>query len=63
MALYDKMGFPNVDPNGRVNEASVRDVLDFFVGRGLVMAPVDLRQVVDRRFAEAAVRAPGPYSA
>ena len=62
-ALYDKMGFPYIDPNGGINTASLAELLDDFRGRGLVASVPDLRQVVDPRFAEAAVQQLGPYPA
>jgi len=60
-ALFDQMGFPYIDPNGRVNLDSVRDLLSWFRGQGLVNSAVNVDQVVDARFAETAVQNLGVF--
>jgi NitT/TauT family transport system substrate-binding protein len=60
-ALFDQMGFPYIDPNGRVNVDSLRDLLTWFRGQGLVNAAINVEQVVDARFAETAVQKLGVF--
>ena len=59
--LYQKMGFPAIDPNGHVNQESVADQLNFHREQGSVTAPLELQQLMDTRFAEAAVQQLGVY--
>jgi NitT/TauT family transport system substrate-binding protein len=59
--LYDRMGFAYVDPNGRIDEASIADQLQWFVQQGMVPEPVDLAQLVDLSFADFAVQRLGRY--
>ncbi len=60
-ALFDSMGFAHLDPDGRVNMASVEDRMRWYVQMGYVSAPVDLTKVFDSSFADAAVARLGPY--
>jgi NitT/TauT family transport system substrate-binding protein len=60
-SLYDRMGFPYIDPNGRVNVDSLRDLLTWFRAQGLVNIPIDVEQVIDPRFAETAVQKLGVF--
>jgi len=50
-----------VNPDGRLNAASLRNDLDFFKERRLVAGKVSVDQVIDNSFAEEAVRVLGPY--
>jgi NitT/TauT family transport system substrate-binding protein len=50
-----------VNPDGRVNMATLQNDLEFFKQRHLVDGKVAVDQVIDHSFAEAAVRALGPY--
>jgi len=50
-----------VNPDGRVNAASLSNDLDFFRQRALVSGKVSVDQVIDHSFAEEAVRVLGPY--
>jgi NitT/TauT family transport system substrate-binding protein len=59
--LYERMGFAYVDPDGRVDEASIADQLQWYVQQGMVPEPVDLTQVLDPSFADFAVQRLGPY--
>jgi NitT/TauT family transport system substrate-binding protein len=59
--LFKRMGFPAIDPNGHVNLDSVSDQLSFHRGQGAVTAAVEVQQIVDTRFAEAAVQELGVY--
>jgi NitT/TauT family transport system substrate-binding protein len=61
-AVYREMSPNAVDPDGRVNEAGLRNDLAFFRQRGLVKdTRIRVEDVVDGSFVEAAVRALGPY--
>ena len=59
--LYDRMGFAYVDPDGRVDEASIADQLQWYTQQGMVPEPVDLTRVVDLGFADFAVQRLGRY--
>jgi NitT/TauT family transport system substrate-binding protein len=61
-ALYDKMGMPAVNPDGRINAADVKAQQDWYVGRGEVQQPIDVAQAVDNSFAEFALSVLGPYA-
>jgi NitT/TauT family transport system substrate-binding protein len=51
-----------INPDGRVNEASLRKDLDFFKAQGEVTSrEVTLDQLLNNSFVEAAVKALGPY--
>jgi NitT/TauT family transport system substrate-binding protein len=53
---------PNwVDPDGRLNQDSLETDYAFFEGEGLLEGEVDLGQIVDPSFAEAAVAELGEY--
>ena len=52
-----------IDPNGRVNEASMRRALDFFKYEGLISASnVAVEQILDNSFVESALKDLGPYT-
>jgi NitT/TauT family transport system substrate-binding protein len=59
--LYPKMGFPYIDPNGEPNQQSLADQLRYAQEQGLVTSALDIQQVVDTHFAEAAVSRIGRY--
>ena len=59
--LYDRMGMPSMNPDGRINVADVRAQQDWYVSQGQVQQPIDVDQVVDNRFAEFALGVLGPY--
>ena len=50
-----------VNPDGRVNTASLDNDLDFFKERRLVAGKASVGQVIDNSFVDEAVRALGPY--
>jgi len=53
---------PNgVDPDGRINEDSLRKDLQFFKDRGLVEGNISVDQVVDGSFVDWALKDLGPY--
>jgi NitT/TauT family transport system substrate-binding protein len=60
-ALFDGMGFARIDPDGKVNVASVEDLMRWYVKMGYLIAPVDLASMVDPSFADGAVAKLGPY--
>ncbi|HLH26034.1 MAG TPA: ABC transporter substrate-binding protein [Chloroflexota bacterium] len=60
-ALYDRMVMPGLDPNGRLNVASIAEDQDLWLASGLQQARVNLDEVVDPSFTDAAVAALGPY--
>jgi NitT/TauT family transport system substrate-binding protein len=60
-ALFDKMVMPGIDPNGKVNIASLAEEQDYFVKKGSQKTKLDLSKVVDPQFADWAVRRLGPY--
>jgi NitT/TauT family transport system substrate-binding protein len=51
------------DPDGKVNETSLRRDLDFFRERGLIEGNVKVEQVIDGSFVAAALKELGPYKA
>ncbi|WP_151446657.1 ABC transporter substrate-binding protein [Lacisediminimonas profundi] len=61
--LYKKMVPSAVDPNGKLNDASLKKDFAFYKDQGYLEGSVTVDQVVDRSFAEAAVKALGPYKA
>lgn len=61
-ALYDKINFTLLDPNGRVLTSSMQYDLNWFVKDGDVKKPVDLSAVVDNSFVDDAVKTLGAYS-
>lgn len=59
--LYEKMGFPGLNPNGAVNVASLKADQDYYLAAKLQERPADIDRMVDPSFAEAAVRRLGLY--
>ncbi len=59
--LFDGMGFMHIHPDGKVNLASMEEVMRWYVKMGYLSSPVDLARSVDPSFAEAAVTELGPY--
>jgi len=60
-ALYDRMVMPGLQPDGRINLDSLARDQEVWLGEGLQQARIELGEVVDQSFAEAAVRSLGPY--
>jgi NitT/TauT family transport system substrate-binding protein len=60
-ALYDRMVFAFLDPNGHINLSSLADDQAYWLASGAQQAPIDLNALVDYSFADAAVQALGPY--
>jgi NitT/TauT family transport system substrate-binding protein len=62
-SIYAKMVPFAVNPNGRVNAATLKNDFDFYHARGLVSGKVTVDQVIDSSFADEAVKTLGPYKA
>jgi len=60
-ALFDKMAFTALNPDGKLNVQGLKDDLQWFVDHGMVQQPPDMNQVIDTSFAEYAVQRLGPY--
>jgi NitT/TauT family transport system substrate-binding protein len=60
-AIYKSITPTGMNPDGKVNMASLADDYAFYKSRGLIRDDVRLEQVVDHSFAEAAVKELGPY--
>jgi len=62
-ALYKKMTPNGINPDGAMNEDSLRKDWAFYKEQGYLEGNVSLDQVVDTSFVEAAVKELGPYKA
>ena len=60
-ALYDQMGFSYIDPNGRLDQASLIEQLEWHTRQGFVTQPPNVRDAIDMRFADFAVAQLGWY--
>lgn len=60
-ALYRTITSHGSNPDGRVNESSLRKDLQFFKDEGVVQGDVDVDRAVDNSYVDAAVKALGPY--
>jgi len=60
-ALYDRMTMAGLNPDGRVNLASMVDDQEYWLASGAQQARIDVASLVDYSFADAAVQALGPY--
>ncbi|MDE3111465.1 MAG: ABC transporter substrate-binding protein [Chloroflexota bacterium] len=60
-ALFDKMRFPWIDPNGKVSVASLDAGQQYFVQKGSQEKALDMSKVVDASFAVEAVKEIGAY--
>jgi NitT/TauT family transport system substrate-binding protein len=59
--LLRKITPTGMDPDGKVNTASLQRDVDFYIAQGLVETKVDVSKIVDMSFAEDAVKAVGPF--
>jgi NitT/TauT family transport system substrate-binding protein len=59
--LYKRMTPNAANPNGTVNEVALNNDLKFFKAQGYVTGKIDVSDVVDDSFANAAVAKLGPY--
>jgi NitT/TauT family transport system substrate-binding protein len=62
-SIYSDMIASSVDPDGKMNVASLADDLTFFKQQGLIQAPVEVAAAIDTEFQSDAVRALGLYRA
>jgi NitT/TauT family transport system substrate-binding protein len=60
-ALLERVVFPGIDPNGKVNIDSLDAAQKYFVAKGSQQTAIDMKKVVDGSFAEEATRRLGPY--
>jgi NitT/TauT family transport system substrate-binding protein len=60
-ALYDRMVMPGLNPDGRLNAASVAEDQELWLASGIQQARVNLDEIIDHSFVDAAVAALGPY--
>lgn len=61
VGLFERMILPGLNVDGRMNVESLGAVQQYFVAKGSQTRSVDLGKVADLSFADAAVRALGPY--
>src|SRR5207245_6075372 len=59
--IYKLITPTGMNPDGRVNKASLAYDLAFYTEQGLVKGSVNLDDVVDGAFVEAALKGLGPY--
>ncbi|MCC6887559.1 MAG: ABC transporter substrate-binding protein [Hyphomicrobiales bacterium] len=60
-AIYKAITPTGMNPDGYVNIKSLADDLAFYREQGLIAGPVNVQQLVDHSFVEAAVKHLGPY--
>jgi NitT/TauT family transport system substrate-binding protein len=60
-SIYSEMTASTVDPDGKMNLASLADDLAFFKQQNLIQSPIEVAAAVDTEFQLAAVKALGPY--
>jgi NitT/TauT family transport system substrate-binding protein len=60
-AMFERMAMAGLDPDGRVNQASVAEDLDFYIRNGYVQQRLDVADVIDNRYVDYAVERLGPY--
>jgi NitT/TauT family transport system substrate-binding protein len=58
-ATVDAMAPVGLDPEGRVNVDSLIEDQQFYVEKGTVPTPIDMRQIVDHSYVEHALRVLG----
>ena len=58
---YAAMGMTGVDPNGAVDEKDLQRFQDYFLKAGTQKTPIELSQLVDTSFLNAALQRVGPY--
>jgi NitT/TauT family transport system substrate-binding protein len=61
-ALYEKMGWDYMNPDGYVNSEAVAEDLKWYAAHGYVQQPPDLAQVIDNSFVDHAVQKLGKYA-
>jgi NitT/TauT family transport system substrate-binding protein len=60
-ALFETMVMPGINPSGRVNLDSLREIQMWFVNKGSQQKFIELSEAVNLSFADEAVRQLGPY--
>jgi NitT/TauT family transport system substrate-binding protein len=60
-ATVDAMAPVGLHPDGRINLDSLIEDQQFYVEKGTVPTPIDLRQIVDDSYVESALAVLGPY--
>jgi NitT/TauT family transport system substrate-binding protein len=61
-ALYDRIGYTWIDPNGRLVVESIAEDVAWYVDHGYVRERLDVGRIVDGSFAERAVAQLGPFT-
>ncbi|HEX8968017.1 MAG TPA: ABC transporter substrate-binding protein [Chloroflexota bacterium] len=54
-ALYDRMGLPGLDPNGRVLQDDIEGQQQWFVANGIQQAAVEMSSVIDYQYVDYAI--------
>jgi NitT/TauT family transport system substrate-binding protein len=60
-AAYERMQMAGLDPNGRIARQALQIDLDYFRQMGYYNGPLNLNDVIDDSYLEAALREVGPY--
>jgi NitT/TauT family transport system substrate-binding protein len=60
-AAYDRMQMAGLDPDGRIARQALQIDLDYFRQMGYYTGPLNLNDVIDDSYLEAALREVGPY--
>jgi NitT/TauT family transport system substrate-binding protein len=60
-ALYKKMTPNGINPDGKLNQASLKKDFEFYKEQGYLEGVITVEQVVDTSFAEMALKELGPY--
>jgi NitT/TauT family transport system substrate-binding protein len=61
VALYERMYMPGINPDGRLNRASIAEDQEIWLASGLQQARVNLDEVIDESFVQSALQVLGPY--
>mgnify|MGYP005845244461 CR=1 FL=1 len=60
-ALYDKIQWAYIDPDGKILKESIKDLQDWFIRHGMVPQRADIDAYVDEGYARYALEKLGPY--
>ena len=60
-AIYEKVAMPGLDPDGRVSKSALVADQQYYIRIGKQQAPINIDELVDMSFADAAVQQLGPY--
>lgn len=60
-ALYEKVAMPGLHPDARVNKESLKSDQAYYIQVGKQQAPINIDELVEEQFIEAAIRQLGPY--